>query len=64
MWITEPLLITDEGDGRYVAVRGMRNTNPGIWSNASAVIFEIVTTGDDELRLAQTAWFYDSEWSG
>ncbi len=64
VWITEPLLITDEGDGRYVAVRGMRNTNPGVWSNASAVIFEIVTTGDDELRLAQTAWFYDSEWSG
>jgi len=64
VWITEPMLITDEGNGRYVAVRGMRNTNPGVWSNASAVMFEIVTTADDELRLVQTAWFYDSEWSG
>ncbi len=61
-WITEPLLIAEDEDGRYVVVRGMRNTS-AIWSNASALLFEIVTTPDDELRLVQTAWFYDSEWS-
>lgn len=62
-WITEPLLITDEGDGRYVAVRGMRNSSPSGWSSATALSFEVVTMPDDELRLVQTAWFYDSEWS-
>ena len=61
-WITEPLLITADPDGRYVVVRGMRNSS-AVWSNASALLFEIVTTADDELRLVQTAWFYDSEWS-
>ena len=61
-WTTPTLLMTDEGDGRYVAVRGMRNTSSaGSW--ASAMLFEIVETPDDGLRLAQTAWFYDSEWS-
>lgn len=49
VWITEPLLITDEGDGRYVVVRGMRNTSPSEWSSASAISFEIVATADDEL---------------
>jgi hypothetical protein len=63
VWITEPLLITDEGDGRYVAVRGMRNTMPGAWENATAISFEIVTTPDGALKLVQTAWFYDNEWS-
>ena len=61
-WITEPLLITDEGNGRYVVVRGMRITIADIYPNASAVMFEIVMTPDDELRFAQTAWFYDNEW--
>jgi hypothetical protein len=60
-WITEPLLIAEDEDGRYVVVRGMRIL--GSWSNASALLFEIVTTADDELRLVQTAWFYDNEWS-
>ena len=61
-WITEPLLIADEGNGRYVVVRGMRIMFTGIYPNASALMFEIVTTPDDELRFAQTAWFYDNEW--
>ena len=26
-WITEPLLVAQDEDGRYVAVRGMRNTS-------------------------------------
>ena len=61
-WITEPLLIADEGNGRYVVVRGMRIMFTGIYPNASALMFEIVTTPDDELRFAQTAWLYDNEW--
>jgi hypothetical protein len=60
-WITEPMLVAEDADGRYVVVRGMRNTSP-IWSNASALLFEVVTTPDGELRFVQTAWFYDSEW--
>jgi len=61
-WTTPTLLITNEGDGRYVAVRGIRNTSSiGAW--ASALLFEIVETPDDGLRLVQTAFFYDSEWS-
>lgn len=60
-WITEPMLIAEDKDGRYVVVRGMRISSP-IWSNASALLFEVVTTADDELRLVQTAWFYDTEW--
>ena len=60
-WITEPLLIAEDEDGRYVVVRGMRIS--GSWVNASALLFEIVTTADDELRIVHTAWFYDNEWS-
>jgi len=61
-WITEPLLITADRDGRYVVVRGMRNGSSDS-SNASAISFEIVTTADDELRIVHTAWIYDNEWS-
>lgn len=60
-WITEPMLVAEDADGRYVVVRGMRNTSP-TWSNTSALLFEVVTTPDGDLRLVQTAWFYDSEW--
>lgn len=62
-WLTEPLLIAEDEDGRYVVVRGLRNSS-AIWSNRSALLFEIVTTPEGELKLAQTAWFYDSEWGG
>jgi len=62
VWITEPLLIAEDEDGRYVVTRGMHNTSPA-WSNASALLFEIVTMPDGELRIVQTAWFYDTEWS-
>lgn len=60
-WITEPMLVAEDADGRYVVVRGMRITSP-IWSNASAFLFEVVTTPEGDLRLVQTALFYDSEW--
>jgi hypothetical protein len=59
-WITEPLLVAQDEDGRYVVVRGMRNTLPSSRPTASALLFEIVTTTDGELRIAQTAWFKDS----
>lgn len=60
-WITEPLLISDEGDGRYVVVRGMRNTTVTWGVDSSALMFEIMTTSDDELRFSQTAWFYETD---
>ncbi|MGI9585229.1 MAG: hypothetical protein ACR2N7_06520 [Acidimicrobiia bacterium] len=60
-WITGPVLIAEDSDGRYVVARGMRNTTVD-WSNASALLFEIVTTPEGELQIVQTAWFYDSEW--
>jgi hypothetical protein len=60
-WVTDPLLVAEDPDGRYVVVRGLRNSAE-VWVNTSAFLFEIVTTPSGELRLVQTAWFYDSEW--
>jgi hypothetical protein len=60
-WITEPFLVAQDEGGSFVAVRGMRNTMPSGFSDASAVLFEIVTTTDGELRFAQTAWFFRSK---
>ncbi len=59
--ITEPLLVVDEEDGRFVVVCGVRNTSPSGFSVKSAVNFEIVTSSDDELRFAQTAWLYAND---
>ena len=51
-WITEPyLIVAQQSHGRYVVTRGMQSG-----PFASAVTFEILTTADGELRLAQTAW--------
>ena len=51
-WITEPyLIVADESRGRYVVTRGMRSG-----PFPSAVTFEVVTTPQGELKLAQTAW--------
>jgi regulator of replication initiation timing len=51
-WITEPyLIVADQSHGRYVVTRGMRSGAIG-----SAVTFEVVTTLQGELKLAQTAW--------
>lgn len=61
-WLTDPVLLTEEDDGRYVVARAMRITSPG-WSNASALLFEVVTTPSGELRIVHTSWFYDNEWS-
>ena len=56
-WITEPLLIAAEPDGRYVVARGMRITNGGE-SWASALTFEIMTSANGELEIAQSEWMY------
>ena len=58
-WITEPILITADDDGSYVVVRGMRNILEAQgWDDSSALVFEIETTDDGSLKLAQTAWIY------
>ena len=53
-WVSELMLVVDEGDGRYVVTRGMRNS--GAVSGVSAMTFEIRTQSDGELRIAQSAW--------
>lgn len=58
-WIGEPVLIIDEGDGRYVVVRGTRNTSTG-FTSASAMAFEIQTQADGSLLLSQTVWVYEN----
>lgn len=58
-WITEPMLITADDDGSYVVVRGMRNILEARgWDDSSVLAFEIETTDDGSLKLAQTAWIY------
>jgi len=54
-WITEPYLVAAEPEGRYVVTRGLRNTQ-GSRSFASALTFEILTTADGELKIAETDW--------
>ena len=56
-WITEPYLIANQPEGRYVVTRGLR-TSPGSRSFDSAFTFEILTMPDGELKIAQTAWLY------
>jgi len=56
-WITEPYLIANQPEGRYVVTRGIR-TSTGARSFDSAFTFEILTMRDGELKIAQTAWLY------
>jgi len=58
-WTTEPYLIVDEGDGRYVVVRGLELGNGTIVSN-SAFVFEITTNGDGQLEILQTNWIWQN----
>jgi len=53
-WVSELMLVVDEGDGRYVVTRGMRNS--GAVTGVSALTFEILTQSDGELLIAQSAW--------
>lgn len=56
-WITEPYLIVAGPDGRYVVTRGVRNAS-AIEVAESALTFEILTSADGELQIAQTTWLY------
>jgi len=53
-WLTEPYLLVDEGDGRYVVARGTHaaGTFPG------SVTFVIVREADGGLKIAETAWVF------
>ena len=62
-WITDPYVITNEGDGTYVVVRGMRNTEPASGSSeASAIVFEIETGDGGDLEIASSQWIYRTTW--
>ena len=50
-WISDLMLAVDEGNGRYVVTRGMRNS--GVVTGVSSLTFEILTPTDGELRIAQ-----------
>ena len=56
-WITDTMLVADDDNGNYVVVRGMRNSSASE-SDQSALTFEVVTTDEGELRLAQTSWMF------
>lgn len=56
-WITEPYLIAAEPAGRYVVTRGIRTSSGGM-SWATALTFEIVTSPDGDLKIAQTDFTY------
>ena len=53
-WITEPYLLVDEGNGKYLVARG---TYAGTGAPGS-VTFVIVRDADGGLKIAETAWIY------
>lgn len=53
--LTELLLLVDD-PSRYVVTQGIRNTFMSTPAE-SAVTWEIIATADDELKIAQSAWF-------
>jgi len=57
-WTTPALLIADDGNGQFVATRGMRVSHPAVGSDASALTFEIRTVADGSLLISESAWFY------
>jgi hypothetical protein len=54
-WVTDPYVVADEGDGRYVVVRGMRIDFGGA-SYTSALGFEIEETADGTPEIVHTQW--------
>lgn len=56
-WTTEPYLLVDEGDGRFVVTRGLRIEDPTMVAT-SVFVFEITTDADGELEFAQTNWIW------
>ena len=55
-WLTEPYLLVDEGDGRYVVARGTRVNS----AYEGSITFSIARSSDGELEIVKTAWFYAS----
>ena len=55
-WLTEPYLLVDEGDGRYVVARGARAES----AYEGSITFSIARSSDGELEIVKTAWFYAS----
>ena len=53
-WLTEPYLLVDEGDGRYVVARGSRVES----AYEGSITFSISRSSDGELEIIKTAWFY------
>ncbi len=53
-WVTEPYLLIDEGDGRYIVARGVY----GAGVHPGSVTFLIVREADGELKIAETAFVY------
>ena len=53
-WVTEPYLLIDEGDGRYIVARGTYGA--GVYPGS--LTFLIVRDADGELRIAETAFVY------
>ena len=53
-WVTEPYLLIDEGDGRYIVARGTRGA--GVYPGS--LTFLIVRDADGELEIAETAFVY------
>jgi hypothetical protein len=59
VWVTDPVLIVDEGD-RYIVAGGLSNNVGGTWYTSS-MSYEMLDTPDG-LRIAQSAWL-DATWS-
>lgn len=58
-WTTVPYVMANEGDGTYVVVRGIRNTQTSTNASwASAFTFEIEAVEDGSLKIAHTAFIY------
>jgi hypothetical protein len=57
VWVTDPYLLIDEGNGRYVVARGSHAAGafPG------SITFLIVRAPDGELEIAETAWVHAGE---
>ncbi len=53
-WATEPYLLIDEGDGRYIVARGVY----GAGVHPGSLTFLIVRDADGELEIAETAFVY------
>ncbi len=53
-WLTDPLLLIDKDDNRYVVARGARANG----QHDGSLTFLISRSSDDELEIVKSAWFY------